>query len=118
MRGKVLLSMVAGFSLTVAGVLFRSEDYKGWNHIKSMVIYSKEHPLYNPFGGIHHVYANDVALKAVRSGEGRKFPDGSVLVFLLYEAKNSGGAFVEGSKKQGAGDFMPMTAREGALSGT
>jgi hypothetical protein len=96
---KVLSAVLLLSSMVVGEKLFRTEDYKGWHHVKSMVIYSPEHPLYNPFGGIHHVYANSRAIKTVREGSGRVFPDGSVLAFLLYEAKESKGAYTEGVKK-------------------
>lgn len=98
--GRRALSLGLILSVAVAGgYRIGTEEYKGWNHVKSMVIYSEKHPLYNPFGGIHHVYANDIALKAVKKGGKRSFPDGSVLVFLLYEAKESEGAYTEGRKK-------------------
>jgi hypothetical protein len=92
--------LTLGATLITAGV-YRVDilEYKGWNHVKSMVIFDRKHPLFEPFGGIHHVYANDIALEAVRRGKGRKFPDGSVLVFLLYEVKEAGGAYLEGRKK-------------------
>ena len=38
------------------------------------------HPLYGAFGGIHHIYANDLALQGYRS---QRFPDGSVIIFDL-----------------------------------
>jgi len=72
------------------------EGYRGWTHVKSMVI-EKGHSLYETFGGIHHVYANDIALKAMKSG--KPYPDGSVLIFDLLEAKHVPSAITEGSRK-------------------
>jgi len=80
-----------------------------------MVIHSTEHPLYNPFGGIHHVYANEKALPATKKGAGRKFPEGAVLAFLLYEAEEKGGALLEGKKKIEA--FMVKDSRRYADTG-
>jgi len=48
------------------------EGHRNWTHVKSMVI-EKGHPLYEAFGGIHHLYANKQALEGYRSG---KFPAG------------------------------------------
>ncbi len=71
--------------------------YRGWTHVKSMVIL-EGHPLHAAFGGIHHVYANDRALEALRNG--RSFPDGSVFVFDLLEAvPTDDHALVEGARK-------------------
>jgi hypothetical protein len=54
------------------------------------------HPLYDAFGGIHHIYANDKALQGYKTG---KFPDGSVIVFDLLEAKSESNTYVEGPRK-------------------
>ena len=58
--------------------------YRDWHHVKSMVI-DKGHPLYEAFGGIHHLYANPKAVAGYKSG---KFPDGAIIVFDLLEAKS------------------------------
>lgn len=73
------------------------EGYRGWTHVKSMVIHDKSHPLFDPFGGIHHVYVNDAGITAVQ--QSKSYPDGSVLVFDLLEAGDAGGAMVEGARK-------------------
>ena len=39
--------------------------YRDWSHIKSMVI-EEGHPLFEAFGGIHHIYANDEAVTGYR----------------------------------------------------
>ena len=71
--------------------------YRKWPLVKSMVIYSDKHPLFGQFGGLHHVYANGEALRALTKGG--TFPDGSVLVFDLLEARDENGAYVEGERK-------------------
>lgn len=73
------------------------EGYQNWTHVKSMIIQEK-HPLYKPFGGIHHIYANPKALKAIKKGAG-VYPDGSVLIFDLLEAEEKDNTIVEGSRK-------------------
>ena len=72
------------------------EGYRNWIHVKSMVIL-EGHPLYEAFGGIHHIYANDKALQGYQ--QGGRFPDGSVIVFDLLEAKQDNHAIVEGQRK-------------------
>lgn len=78
------------------GLVKYPEGYRNWAHIKSMVI-QQGHPLYDSFGGIHHVYANEKALKAMKGG--KPYPDGAVLIFDLLEAKSENNAIVEGSRK-------------------
>jgi hypothetical protein len=71
--------------------------YRQWTHVKSMVIHSDKHPLYGQFGGIHHVYVSPDGVRAMTKGG--SFPDGTVLVFDLLEAKDDNGAWVEGPRK-------------------
>ncbi|MCS6917643.1 MAG: cytochrome P460 family protein [Chitinophagales bacterium] len=70
-------------------------DYRSWTHVKSMVL-EPGHPLYESFGGIHHIYANAEAMQGYRSGT---FPDGSVIVFDLLEALRKDSAVSEGNRK-------------------
>ncbi len=69
--------------------------YRDWHHVKSMVI-NAGHPLFEAFGGIHHLYANKQALEGYKSG---KFPNGAVVVFDLLEAPTADNAVTEGARK-------------------
>lgn len=71
------------------------DGYRGWHHVKSMVI-EPGHPLERPFAGIHHVYADDAALEGLRTG---RYRDGATLVFDLLEARRGDHAVVEGRRK-------------------
>jgi hypothetical protein len=71
------------------------QGYRHWTHVKTMQL-KPGHPLYEAFGGIHHIYANKRAIEGYRSG---KFADGSVLVFDLLEAKDDGTAVTEAARK-------------------
>ncbi|MCX8052077.1 MAG: cytochrome P460 family protein [Chlorobi bacterium] len=73
------------------------EGYRSWTHVKTLIL-RPGHPLYDGFGGIHHVYANDKALRVLKAGSGT-FPDGSVLVFDLFEAPEADNAISEGNRK-------------------
>ena len=86
---KILISGVAAASLaalalsialaaTPEGVPYPA-NYRQWTHVKSMVI-EPGHALHASFGGIHHLYANDAALKGYRDG---RFPDGAVIAFEI-----------------------------------
>ncbi|MBS0441309.1 MAG: cytochrome P460 family protein [Proteobacteria bacterium] len=71
------------------------KGYRDWTHVKSMVIQAG-HPLYESFGGIHHLYANKAALAGYAKG---RFPDGAVIVFDLLEARTADNAVQEGARK-------------------
>lgn len=71
------------------------KGYRDWTHVKSMVIQAG-HPLYESFGGIHHLYANKPALAGYAKG---RFPDGAVIVFDLLEARTADNAVQEGARK-------------------
>jgi hypothetical protein len=71
--------------------------YRHWTHVKSMVIHDPSHPLFGPFGGIHHVYVNPKGAAAVKKGG--PYPEGTVFVFDLLEAKEENGAYMEGKRK-------------------
>ncbi|MHA2620844.1 MAG: cytochrome P460 family protein [bacterium JZ-2024 1] len=73
------------------------DGYRNWTHIKSMVI-QQGHALYDPFGGIHHIYANSTGLSGYR-GAKKKFRDGSVIVFDLLEAPEKDRTITEGPRK-------------------
>ncbi len=98
MKAKIL----AVLGVTAATVALAAEPevpypagYRDWHHVKSMVI-EEGHPLFASFGGIHHIYANDNAMKGYR---GKSFPDGSVIIFDLLEAVHEGNAVTEGARK-------------------
>lgn len=50
------------------------------------------HPLENPFGGIHHIYANPKAMQGMSSGE---YERGAVFVFDLLNYHEEGKVIVE-----------------------
>ena len=61
-----------------------------------MVLF-EDHPLADPFEGIHHMYANAAALRGLQEGS---FADGAILVFDLLEATQSEGVLAEGARKR------------------
>jgi len=71
------------------------EGYRSWFHVKSMVI-EEGHPLASLIGGVVHEYANKKALEGYKMG---KFPDGSVIVLDVLEAKKGDKILTEGERK-------------------
>lgn len=108
MKKQMIINVIVCFAISIALVgmtlageggkqsVRYPEGYRQWTHVKSMVI-QQGHTLYESFGGIHHIYANRKALKAMKRG--KPYPDGAVLVFDLLEAKSENNSIVEGSRK-------------------
>lgn len=99
----ILLVLAAGIILTGYKLFLPSkydvpypEGYRNWTHIKTMIL-EKGHPLYEAFGGIHHIYANKKALEGYKAGN--KFKDGSIIVFDLLEVNSENNAITEGNRK-------------------
>ncbi len=70
--------------------------YRSWQHVKTMII-QPGHPLEDPFGGIHHVYANAEAMSGLTNKE---YVDGAVFVFDLLDYDNSEKLIVETKRKR------------------
>ncbi len=103
MLGCLLLGMVgAGLGILYgqaqkSAAISYPTGYRGWNHVKTMVIFSKEHKLFDQFGGLHNVYVNDAGLKSLQ--EGRAYPDGTVFVFDLHDIRTFQGAIETRDRK-------------------
>lgn len=108
----VVAAIVAGAAISADGAAVPYPDgYRAWRHVKSMVI-EPGHALHASFGGIHHLYANDKAMKGYESGH---FPDGAVIVFDLLEAVSADHAVTEGKRK--VVGVMHRDARKYAATG-
>ncbi len=64
--------------------------YRKWTHVKTMLIFSREHKLFDQFGGLHNVYVNDTGWPSLR--DGRAYPDGSMFAFELFDTRTYQGA--------------------------
>lgn len=69
--------------------------YRTWVHVKSEIV-GKDHPTLKKYEGIHHIYANPKAMEGYEKGV---FPDGSVIVFDLLEARVKDGIMSEGPRR-------------------
>jgi hypothetical protein len=114
-RSSLVVALVAAFASAVAAAppVPYPEGYRQWTHVKSMVI-QPGHPLHDAFGGIHHIYANEKAVRGYRKGG--PMPDGAVIVFDLLEADAGGNAIQEGARKV-VGVMVKDTAKWRATGG-
>lgn len=81
--------------LAAAAEVAYPTGYGKWQHVTSMIL-NPGHPLYEAVGGMHHVYAN---AKAIQGYKGKRFADGSIIVFDLFEAVDKDRAISEGARK-------------------
>ncbi|RME83241.1 MAG: hypothetical protein D6771_06045, partial [Zetaproteobacteria bacterium] len=106
MRIWVALTAIVGLTaIAQAEDLRLPPDYTSWHHAKTLVL-KPSHPLAKDFGGIHHIYVNDRGWDAYLKGG--PMPQGSVLIFDLYEAEDSPDALAEGKRK-----FVGMMKKTG-----
>lgn len=89
------LASASALAADPAAVAF-PDGYRSWSHVKSMVI-NEGHPLYDAVGGIHSVYGNPMAIEGYRAE--KRFGDGAVIVFDLFEALARDNAVSEGGRK-------------------
>lgn len=95
--------ILLALGLTIAAPLTQAAEpavdypggYRHWTHVKTLIL-EPGHPLYSAFGGLHHIYANDLAMEGYESGT---FPDGAVIVFDLLEVSPGENAIAEGPRK-------------------
>lgn len=71
------------------------EGYRNWTHVKTAIVGPKS-PAYPHFGGFHHIYANEKAMKGYSTGI---FPNGSILVFDVLEATEKDTDVLEGKRR-------------------
>lgn len=115
MKKNLINLLVAGLLTPLTAIgddIDYPDGYRDWSHVKSMVI-EQGHPLFDTFGGIHHIYANPAALDGYRSGT---FADGSVIVFDLLEALGEDSSLIEGERKV-LGVMQKDSGRFGSTAG-
>ena len=99
-RGAAIFGVVLVSALIHADTPARSipfpVEYRTWNHVKSVLV-GPSSPAFATEGGLHHIYANDLALQGYRTG---RFPDGSIVVYDLLETKEAGGNTIEGAPRR------------------
>lgn len=115
---KIMVSALVVIACTLAvadaqwerGVDYPS-DYRAWQHLKTMII-QPGHPLEDPFGGIHHIYANAAAMSGLSNGQ---YEDGAVFVFDLLDYDASNNLIVETERKRI--DVMQYDSRQFSETG-
>jgi hypothetical protein len=95
MRKMIALASLLILGMAAVEKVPYPDGFRQWRHVKSALI-NPDSPAYPHFGGIHHIYAND---KAIRGYETGRFADGSVLVFDVLAVETAKGATVERERR-------------------
>jgi len=89
----VAVALVASAALAAGAAFPKAAEFRGWTHVKSMVITDKAHGLY----GFHDVYADPAALKALQAGKG--YPEGAQFAVSFYDVVTDGAMISQGAKR-------------------
>jgi hypothetical protein len=71
------------------------DGYRRWMRVRSG---PTESPDNKNTGEIYHAYANDKAMAAVEENQGRRFPEGSIIVRDILEVQTKDGVTTEGRR--------------------
>jgi hypothetical protein len=98
-RALPLLLLAVGGLLAVVRLTDRTvaypEGYRRWTHVKSGITGPGD-PSFATRGGVHHIYANEAAMRGYVDGH---FPDGAVLAFDVIALDTNSGGASEGARR-------------------
>jgi len=88
--------------------------FRDWFLVNSMIV-TKDSPISDQIGGIHHIYVNPTGLPMLKKGGPFPYPDGTVFTDDVHEFSVKDGSYVEGNKK--AVPVMVKDAKKYASTG-
>ncbi len=91
-----LVIIVSAKEINSNKVVDYPDNYRSWRHVKTMII-QPGHQLEEPFGGIHHIYANTKAMSGLKNGT---YENGAVFVFDLLNYDESNKTIIETDRKR------------------
>ena len=74
------------------------DGFRDWFLVNSMIV-TKDSPIFDQLGGLHHIYVNTKGLPTLKNGGPLPYPDGTVFADDVHEFALKDGAYVEGNKK-------------------
>jgi hypothetical protein len=96
------IAVLAIMAFLFLGVLWAESvempnDFRSWVRVRTGVVLPDADVRLKSEEGMHDIYANQAAVKGYASGE---FPDGSMIVYELRDAKPNNGVIVEGERRR------------------
>jgi hypothetical protein len=109
-----LLALDPGFAAPADPQLAIPDGFDRWYLVNSMVI-TKDSPLSESIGGIHHIYVNDIGLARLKKGGTTPYPDGTIFTDDVRDFTFADGSYTQGARK--AIPVMVKDARKYASTG-
>jgi len=74
------------------------DGFRDWFMVNSMIV-TKDSPIFDQLGGLHHIYVNTKGLPTLKNGGPLPYPDGTIFADDVHEFELKDGAYVESKKK-------------------
>jgi hypothetical protein len=94
----ILISFAAVSAKPVSEEVPFPNGFRDWFLVNSMIV-TKDSPISDQIGGIHHIYVNATGLPTLKKGGPFPYPDGTVFADDVHEFSVRDGSYVEGNKK-------------------
>jgi Cytochrome P460 len=122
LRKSALIIGIVGMFAVMGSVFAQStandvpfpNGFRDWFLVNTMIV-TKNSPMFEQIGGLHHIYVNTVALPTLKSSGPYPYPDGSVFADDVHDFSVKDGSYVEGNKK--AVTVMVKDAKKYASTG-
>lgn len=96
--GGVLLALSPVSAARPVDKLAIPTGFDHWFLVNSMIV-TKDSPLFDAIGGLHHIYINSVGLARLKTGGSAPYPDGTIFADDVREFSLADGAFSQGGRK-------------------
>jgi Cytochrome P460 len=99
--GAVLVATLAigtVFAAPAGDALTIPMGFQHWYLVNSMIV-TKDSPIFEALGGLHHIYINPVGFTRLTKGGATPYPDGTVFTDDIREVSLADGSYSQGSRK-------------------
>ena len=94
-----VLALGTTFAAPAGDSLKIPAGFEHWYLVNSMVV-TKDSPLFNAIGGLHHIYVNAVGLPRLKKGGSTPYPDGTIFTDDVREVSLVDGSYVRDPAKR------------------
>jgi hypothetical protein len=94
----VALLALGTVSAAPAGDKLTIPAFQHWYLVNSMIV-TKDSPLSDAIGGLHHIYVNSVGFARLQKGGSTPYPDGTIFTDDVRDFSLANGSYSQGSRK-------------------